>query len=202
MREELQYRSDLRYEHLSREANQSWKWGAGGQGYLYVADELAEAMSRDPRLRVFAAAGYYDLATPYAAQRHTFDHMPLEPSLRGNLTFIGYASGHMIYTDPAAAAKLRDDVEAFVRCAVDHRCDRQEARPVRQGVARPPRHLARRAPVLSQAISAGHCTARQAASKEERIRMLLTHPLITVKVLPLAAYPACPRCSHRRQARA
>jgi carboxypeptidase C (cathepsin A) len=128
LRGDLQYRSDLRYEHLSREANQSWNWGAGGQGYLYVADELAEAMSRDPRLRVFAAAGYYDLATPYAAQRYTLDHMPLERGLRSNLTFIGYPSGHMIYTDPSAAAKLQADVEAFVRCAVAPGCEVQKTR--------------------------------------------------------------------------
>jgi len=123
LRETLQYRSDLRYEYLSREANRSWKWRSGGQGYLYVADELAEAMARDPRLRVFAAAGYYDLATPYYAQRYTFDHMQLDSKLRSHLTFVAYRSGHMIYTDPAAAMKLRNDVEQFVRCAAEQMCD-------------------------------------------------------------------------------
>jgi carboxypeptidase C (cathepsin A) len=119
LRRDLQYRSDLRYEYLSREANRSWKWRSGGQGYLYVADELAEAMARDGRLRVFAAAGYYDLATPYMAQKYTFEHMQLDARLRGNVTFVGYPSGHMIYTDPSAAAKLRTDVEKFVRSAGD-----------------------------------------------------------------------------------
>jgi carboxypeptidase C (cathepsin A) len=126
LRTDLQFRSELRYEPLSREANRSWRWGIAGQGYLYVNDELAEAMTRDPRLRVFAAAGYYDLATPYAAQRYAFDHMPLEPALRSNLTFIGYPSGHMIYTDPSMAEQLRADVEAFVRCAVDRECEKQK----------------------------------------------------------------------------
>lgn len=115
LRETFQYRSDLRYEYLSRDANRSWKWRTGGQGYLYVADELAEAMARDPRLRVFAAAGYYDLATPYYAQRYTFDHMQLGAEGRDHLTFVAYPSGHMIYTDPAAAMALRNDVERFVR---------------------------------------------------------------------------------------
>jgi carboxypeptidase C (cathepsin A) len=123
LRGELQFRSDLRYEYLSREANRSWKWRTGGQGYLYVADDLAEAMSRDPRLRVFAAAGYYDLATPYFAQRYSFDHMELAASLRSHLTFVAYPSGHQIYTDPVSANKLKADVEKFVRCTVEESCE-------------------------------------------------------------------------------
>ncbi|HZP85727.1 MAG TPA: peptidase S10 [Burkholderiales bacterium] len=125
LRGELQYRSDLRYEYFSRDANRAWKWRSGGQGYLYVGDELAEAMSRDPRLKVFAAAGYYDLATPYLAQKYTFEHMELDRPLRANLTFVGYASGHQIYTDPASAAKLESDVERFVTCSVEHLCEQE-----------------------------------------------------------------------------
>jgi carboxypeptidase C (cathepsin A) len=127
LREELQLRSDLRYEYFSREANRAWNWGAGGQGYLYVADELAEAMSRDPRLRVFAAAGYFDLATPYLAQKYTFAHMQLDPGLRGNITFAAYPSGHMIYTEPVSAARLQVDVERFVRCTVAQTCAQEAA---------------------------------------------------------------------------
>ncbi len=123
LREDLGYRSDLRYEYLSREANRSWKWRPpGAQGYLYVADELAEAMSRDPRLRVFAAAGVYDLATPYLAQRFALDQMALDPELRKHLQFETYTAGHQIYTDPESAKRLRDDVAAFVRCAAMQEC--------------------------------------------------------------------------------
>ncbi len=122
LRRDLQYQSELRYEYLSREANRSWKWRTNGQGYLYVSDDLAQAMTRDHRLRVFAAAGYYDLATPYLAQKYVLDHMPLDPALRANVTFAGYASGHQIYTDPLSAARLRADVENFVRCAAEQEC--------------------------------------------------------------------------------
>jgi carboxypeptidase C (cathepsin A) len=117
LQRDLQFRTDMRYEFLSKEVNHSWKWLSGGQGYLYVADELTEAMARDNRLRVFAGAGYFDLATPYLSQRYTFDHMGLTRDLRGHLTFKSYPTGHQIYTDPASALKLREDVEAFVQCA-------------------------------------------------------------------------------------
>jgi carboxypeptidase C (cathepsin A) len=124
LRGELQFTTDVRYEYLSREANRSWKWNVNNaQGFLYVADELAEAMARDPRLRVFAAAGYYDLATPWLAQKYSFDHMELDDALRGNLAFAGYASGHQIYTDPASALRLQADVRRFVRCAAEQACE-------------------------------------------------------------------------------
>jgi carboxypeptidase C (cathepsin A) len=124
LRSELQFSSDLRYEYLSREANRSWKWNVNNaQGFLYVADELSEAMGRDPRLKVFGAAGYYDLATPWLAQKYSFDHMELDESLRGNLTFAAYPSGHQIYTDPASALKLQADVRRFVRCAAEQVCE-------------------------------------------------------------------------------
>ncbi len=123
LRENLNYRSDLRYEYLSRTANRSWKWRPpGAQGYLYVADELAEAMGRDPRLRVFAAAGIYDLATPYLTQKYALDQMALDPTLRAHLRFETYTAGHQIYTDPDSAKQLRDDVEGFVRCAASPPC--------------------------------------------------------------------------------
>jgi carboxypeptidase C (cathepsin A) len=133
LRGELQYRSELRYEHLSREVNRTWKWGSG-RGYLYVAGELAEAISRDPRLRVFVAAGYFDLATPYLAQKYTLAHMDLDPGLRRNVTFVGYPSGHMIYTDPGAASSLRMDVEKFVRCTVAQMCDVGSDEPLSGGM--------------------------------------------------------------------
>jgi len=123
LREDLRYPSELRYEYLSREANRSWKFRPpGAQGYLYVADELAQAMARDPRLRVFAAAGIYDLATPYLAQKYSLDQMPLDPAVRARLRFVTYPAGHQIYTEPASAKQLKNDVEQFVRCAVDGVC--------------------------------------------------------------------------------
>jgi carboxypeptidase C (cathepsin A) len=118
LQRDLQFRSELRYEYLSREANRSWKWLSGGQGYVYVADELAEAMARDSRLHVFAAAGYFDLATPYLAQRYTLDHMGLSEAVRGRFRFKAYPTGHQIYADAASAVQLKTDVEGFFNCTL------------------------------------------------------------------------------------
>jgi len=114
LRRDLNFETNRPYEFLSRKVNDAWKWFAHGQGYVYVADDLAEAMARDAHFRVFAAAGEYDLTTPYLGQKYTFDHMGLDPSRRSNLVFRLYPAGHQIYTDPASLKKLHDDVAAFV----------------------------------------------------------------------------------------
>ena len=114
LRRDLNFETNRPYKFLSQEVNGSWKWFAHGQGYVYVADDLAEAMDRDAHFRVFAAAGEYDLTTPYLGQKYIFDHMGLDPIRRGNLVFRTYPAGHQIYTDPASLKKLHDDIAAFV----------------------------------------------------------------------------------------
>lgn len=124
LKHDLQVRSDARYDYLSNEANHNWKWRpTGAQGFLYVADDLADALTRDTRLRVFVAAGLYDLAAPYFAQKYSLDHMPLEAPLRAHVTFQVYPSGHQIYTDPDSGMQLKRDVAQFVGCTLAQTCN-------------------------------------------------------------------------------
>ena len=71
-------------------------------------------MAANNHLKVFNAAGIYDLTTPYFSQRYSLNHLGLEESLRGNITFLTYPSGHQIYTSLPALRKLKDDVAAFM----------------------------------------------------------------------------------------
>ena len=114
VRTELGFKTDLAYVSLSDQANRSWNWGESRHGYLNVAPILAEAMNLDNRLRVFAAAGYYDLTTPYLSQEYVFDHLYLPSSLRKNITFRRYQSGHQIYTSTDSLRELTSDVRAFM----------------------------------------------------------------------------------------
>ncbi len=114
IRSELGFKTDLPYVFLSEEANRVWNWGEGKRGYLNVAPTLAEAMNLDNRLRVFNAAGYYDLATPYLSQEYVLDHLHLPSNLRANITFRVYHSGHQIYTSTEALRQLTSDVRAFM----------------------------------------------------------------------------------------
>jgi carboxypeptidase C (cathepsin A) len=70
-------------------------------------------MRENPRLKVLSANGYFDLATPFFATETDLSHMLLEPALRPNLSFTYYPSGHMVYLNTDALAKLKSDVAAF-----------------------------------------------------------------------------------------
>jgi len=93
---------------------------AGGRGNLrdaYVAGDLADAMRKNPHLKVFSANGLYDLATPFFITEFDLAHMNLEPKLRGNITFGYYHSGHMIYLNLSALEELRKDLDTFYSSA-------------------------------------------------------------------------------------
>jgi carboxypeptidase C (cathepsin A) len=85
----------------------------------YVAADLADAIRKNPRLRVLAANGLFDLATPFFITEYDLAHMQLEPKLRGNIEFTYYHSGHMIYLNVDALKQLKSDLAGFYSRAVE-----------------------------------------------------------------------------------
>ena len=79
----------------------------------YVAGDLADAIRKNPRLRVFSVNGLFDLATPFFMTEYDLSHIELEPKLRGNIEFAYYPSGHMIYLNVDALRQLRNDLGAL-----------------------------------------------------------------------------------------
>lgn len=124
---ELKYESTDEYRPTAYSIIQ-WDWkhrptsggpGMGGeQSQPYVAADLAAAIRKNPHLRVFSANGYFDLATPFFATEYDLDHMDLDPSLRGNVQFGYYPSGHMIYLNVEALHQLKDDLAKFITKSV------------------------------------------------------------------------------------
>ncbi|MCL5281223.1 MAG: peptidase S10 [Planctomycetes bacterium] len=114
VRTQLGFKTDRPYIFLSDKANESWNWGSGRQGYFNIAPVLADVIGLDNRLRVFAAAGYYDLTTPYLSQEYVFHHLDLPSDLAQNITFRRYHAGHQIYTSEDALRQLTEDVRTFV----------------------------------------------------------------------------------------
>ena len=79
----------------------------------YVAGDLADAMRKNPRLRVLSLNGLFDLATPFFNTEYDLAHIELEPRLRSNIEFAYYPSGHMIYLNVDALKQLKSDLAAF-----------------------------------------------------------------------------------------
>jgi len=77
--------------------------------------DLATVMKQNPNLKVLNTGGYYDLATPYFEGVYEMEHLPLPDSLRANIEYKFFPSGHMVYLNEPALAGLHDTVADFVR---------------------------------------------------------------------------------------
>ncbi|MDO9432920.1 MAG: hypothetical protein Q7T84_16580 [Phenylobacterium sp.] len=114
---ELKIEPSDRYQAIVfADINSRWNWGAG-PGTLVPRNygvDLAAAMRRNPSMRVFIGAGYYDLVTTFGAAEHTVRHSGLA---QDRVTLRTYASGHMPYLGDESAKLLAADVRAFIRSA-------------------------------------------------------------------------------------
>jgi len=117
LRKDLKWETDLPYEYLSQKANESWNWGSARKGYVNVGETLRQAMSKNKNLKVFIASGLFDLDTSYFATKYTVNHLSLDPTLKGNMTFGYYEAGHQMYVHPPSLKKLRADVLEFMKTA-------------------------------------------------------------------------------------
>jgi carboxypeptidase C (cathepsin A) len=119
MQDQLNYTPDRIYKLSADGANRGWDWKHSNgfnpwwPGSLNVAEDLRQAMSQNPHLKVFVANGWYDLATPFGASEYTFDHLGLDATLRANVQFGYYESGHMIYLHVPALQTLKADLAKF-----------------------------------------------------------------------------------------
>ncbi len=117
VRNDLKFDSDLPYEVLTSRVR-PWSYAPYENRYVNVAETLRGAMTQNPFLHVFVAKGYYDLATPFFAADYTFDHLGLDPTLRGHLSGAYYEAGHMMYVHPPSLAKLKADIAQFIKTSM------------------------------------------------------------------------------------
>jgi carboxypeptidase C (cathepsin A) len=114
VRRELKFDTDLPYEILTGKVR-PWNYDRAQNRYVDVAETLRGAIAQNPFMKVYVANGYYDLATPFAATRYTFARMQLDPELRKNISMDYFETGHMVYIDRKAQARLKKDVDEFIR---------------------------------------------------------------------------------------
>ena len=120
---ELKFVSKETYNNSGPGLNQEWDWkhrGAGGgrgfggqQTMPYVAGDLGDTIRKNPHLKVFAANGIFDLATPFTATEWELAHMGTESKMRANVTWGYYPAGHMVYLNVDALKSFREDLSKF-----------------------------------------------------------------------------------------
>ncbi|MEO0530942.1 MAG: peptidase S10, partial [Planctomycetota bacterium] len=108
LRDELGYEDERIYE-ISGDVR-PWNYKPYVNRYVTTAEDLRDAMTANPSLEVFAACGYYDLATPPFAMQYTRDHVLLRDDLRKRFTIDFYEAGHMMYIHEPSHVKLRNDL--------------------------------------------------------------------------------------------
>ena len=80
LRQVLRYNTPLLYRaniyDLIYADDQSWDFKHGNDvQILNVTPDLAQAMTYNPRLKVFSANGYFDFATPFFATVYALNHL-------------------------------------------------------------------------------------------------------------------------------
>lgn len=100
----------------------NWDWshqGNGGWGGSMAAintgPDMAQALSRDPNLKVLILNGYYDVATVFYGVEHSINHLGLAPEIRDNIIMKYYEAGHMMYTHQPSLVKFKKDVGEFIK---------------------------------------------------------------------------------------
>ena len=123
---ELKYMSTENYNLQGPGINQNWDWhhspsGAGGFGggrgrgmdQPDTVLDLADAMRKNPHLKVFSANGWFDLATPFFGTEHDLGQMMLPEPLTHNVSFGYYPAGHMVYLNVEALKGMHADLEKW-----------------------------------------------------------------------------------------
>lgn len=111
VRDELKYETTDPYRILNDVS--PWNWGKNRNAFLNVGTQLKEVMEKNPRLKIFAAGGLYDLATPYFAMDYTFNHLYLTPEQQKRTDLKVYPGGHMMYLEEANLKALKEDLRRF-----------------------------------------------------------------------------------------
>ncbi len=112
LRNTLKVKEERVYEILTDRVH-PWDYSEFANRFVNASSTLREAIVQNPYLRVFAACGYYDLATPPFAMKHTRHHLNLPEELRDNFETGYYEGGHMMYAHEPSLEKLRQDLVKF-----------------------------------------------------------------------------------------
>ncbi|MBT8313314.1 MAG: carboxypeptidase [Maribacter sp.] len=94
----------------SHEGNKRW----GTQAAINTGIDMAQAMSRDPNMKVLILNGIYDIATVFYGVEHSINHLGLTKEIKDNIIMKYYEAGHMMYTHQPSLEKFKKDVAEFI----------------------------------------------------------------------------------------
>ncbi len=115
---ELRFGQGETYRTTNYDIGSKWKWThrteQGEQPMVNSGVDLADALIKDPNLRVLVLNGYYDLATPFSATEYVMMHLGVPREVGAHVQMKYYEAGHMMYVHPLSLAKMKRDLAAFI----------------------------------------------------------------------------------------
>jgi carboxypeptidase C (cathepsin A) len=119
---ELRFGQGETYRTTNYDIGSKWKWThrteQGEQPIVNSGVDLADALIKDPNLRVLVLNGYYDLATPFSATEYVMMHLGVPRDVAGHVQLRYYEAGHMMYVHPPSITKMKRDLAAFIESTV------------------------------------------------------------------------------------
>jgi carboxypeptidase C (cathepsin A) len=109
LHDQLHYTSNLQYRPTAyTQLGARWDMHHNGDDPpANVAPDLAQAMTKNPHLKVLLAGGYYDFATPFFAAEYTLQHLNVAPAISWNISYAFFQSGHMVYVNTPSLAQFK-----------------------------------------------------------------------------------------------
>ncbi|MCW4460899.1 peptidase S10 [Sphingomonas sp. BT-65] len=114
VRNELKFDTGPSYRRAYSGAFEKFDFRRGnGAGWGNYGKDLAEAMIENPKLKILSINGLYDLSTVYYGADYDYRHLAIPPALRGNIAYLYYPSGHMLYIDDQVRRDMVRDIRPF-----------------------------------------------------------------------------------------
>jgi len=92
------------------------RWGTGAA--INTGIDMADAMNKDPNVKVLILNGYFDIATVFYGVEYTIDHLGLKKEIKDNIIMKYYEAGHMMYIHQPSIEKFKKDVGEFISDAL------------------------------------------------------------------------------------
>jgi carboxypeptidase C (cathepsin A) len=107
-RTRLNWRPDSDYRLQNAAVNHQWDYDAGLWNAPQSMSAMRTTLALDPRASALIVHGLFDLITPYFGTQLLIDQVP-ESDIAARMRLSVHPGGHMLYTNDASRAALRDE---------------------------------------------------------------------------------------------
>jgi carboxypeptidase C (cathepsin A) len=107
LREELKYKTDLKYNMFGN----VWPWDDKNNN---TGENLRQAMAQNPSLHLMVQSGYFDGACDYFNAKYSLWQMDPKGKLKDRISWKGFKSGHMMYIRKDDRATANEQLRDFI----------------------------------------------------------------------------------------